>query len=295
MSHVITQSVGRGGVNRPDDVRVVQTLLNRHIQPPRRPLTVDGVISPNTITAIEAFQRQLLDTLHLTRPDGRVDPDGRTLAALAGNPIAIAVPTPAPPTATALPPTGAGAGLTEADFQRAAKALNCEVACIKAVSEVESAGGGFYPVSKRPKILFEAHHFSKQTGHRYDASHPDISSPRWNRALYKKGEAEYERLEKAMKLDRAAALKSASWGRFQLMGFNYELAGFASVDDFVTAMFESEGRQLDAFVNFLKNCNLDRCLREKRWADFAKGYNGPNYAQNRYDAKLRAAYEKYSK
>lgn len=192
-----------------------------------------------------------------------------------------------------LPKSGGGAKLCEADFQRAAQTLDCEVACIKAVNEVESGGSGFF-ASGRPKILFEAHCFSRLTQRRHDASHPDISSKTWNRALYKGGEKEYDRLEKAMALDREAALQSASWGRFQIMGFNHQKAGFSSVDAYVKANYDSEGKQLEAFVNFLKSSGLDRPLREKRWADFAKGYNGSGYAQNRYDEKLQAAYQRFA-
>ena len=72
-------SVGHGGLNRTDDVRLVQELLNRHMQPPQRPLVVDGVMSPRTIAAIEAFQRRVLNT---HRPDGRIQPGDRTMAAL---------------------------------------------------------------------------------------------------------------------------------------------------------------------------------------------------------------------
>ena len=75
----IVASVGRGGLNRTDDVRLVQELLNRHLQPAQRPLVVDGVMSPRTIAAIEAFQRHVV-TMH--RPEGRIDPGDRTIAAL---------------------------------------------------------------------------------------------------------------------------------------------------------------------------------------------------------------------
>lgn len=36
-------------------------------------------------------------------------------------------------------------------------------------------------------------------------------------------------------------------------------------------------------------------LQRKDWAGFARGYNGPGYAKNRYDIKLANAYKKYSK
>jgi peptidoglycan hydrolase-like protein with peptidoglycan-binding domain len=75
----IVASVGYGGLNRTDDVRLVQALLNRHMQPPQRPLVVDGMMSPRTIAAIEAFQRRVLN---MHRPDGRIQPGDATMVAL---------------------------------------------------------------------------------------------------------------------------------------------------------------------------------------------------------------------
>jgi hypothetical protein len=49
------------------------------MQPPQRPLVVDGVMSPRTIAAIEAFQRRVLN---IHRPDGRIQPGDRIMAAL---------------------------------------------------------------------------------------------------------------------------------------------------------------------------------------------------------------------
>ena len=190
-------------------------------------------------------------------------------------------------------PMTADRELKASNFTRAAGALNCEEACIKAVADVESRGSGFLG-SNRPKILFEAHIFSKRTHHLHDKSHSEISSKTWNKSLYTGGEKEFSRLEAAMLLDAEAALESASWGRFQIMGFNHSACGYKSVIGFVRAMYESEGKQLDAFVKFLQSQKLAAALREKRWADFARSYNGPGYATNKYDEKLKAAYEKFS-
>jgi hypothetical protein len=77
----IGASVGRGGANLPDDVRIVQTLLNVRLTTSASPLVVDGVCSPPTISAIESVQSSFL---HFQNPDGRVDPDGATLRFLAG-------------------------------------------------------------------------------------------------------------------------------------------------------------------------------------------------------------------
>lgn len=184
--------------------------------------------------------------------------------------------------------------LLQVDYFSAAQEIGCEPAAIYAVREVETSGNGFYP-SGRPVILFEAQIFSMLTGHQYDFTHPNISSPTWNRALYFGGEREYERLEAAKQLNEEAALKSASWGLFQIMGMNHRACGFPDVFSFVAAMSESEAKQLMAFVHFIKANQLDDELRDKRWTDFAKVYNGPGYAQNAYDVKLAQSYDKYSK
>lgn len=189
--------------------------------------------------------------------------------------------------------------LTDADFARAAKELGCEEAAIRAVAEVESAGKGFLPCGI-PVILFEAHIFSKETGGRFDKSYPQISSPKWNRKLYatgkdwvERGRKEAQRLELASSLDRTAALKSASYGRFQIMGFNYNLCGHKTLQSFINAMWRDEGSQLDAFVAFIKTRQLDKYLRSRNWDAFAAAYNGRDYKVNRYDTKLEDAYKKH--
>lgn len=181
--------------------------------------------------------------------------------------------------------------INEEDFARAAIALGVRIPEIKTVSEVEAPSGGFLP-SGLPTILFERHQFSKRTGGRFDASNPDVSNKK--PGGYKGGQSEHLRLDEAAQLDRQAALESASWGKFQIMGFNHVAAGHPTLQGFVNAMFSSEGEQLDAFVNIIKSWGLADELREHRWADFAFRYNGANYAINKYDQKLATAYRKWS-
>ena len=185
--------------------------------------------------------------------------------------------------------TGNPAPLAAADFERAARAIGCAVAAVRAVCDVES-GGGFLP-DGRPRILFERHVFSRQTGRRFDAVHPNLS----NRSPggYRGGAAEYARLHAAIALDRAAALQSASWGAFQIMGFNHKAAGFADVEAFVAAMVSGSGAQLDAFVRFLQSAGLADELVRRDWPAFARGYNGPDHAKNRYATRLAAAYARH--
>jgi len=173
------------------------------------------------------------------------------------------------------------------DYEEAAAILGCEVAAIKAVAEVESSGSGFLE-DGRPKILFEAHIFSRLTDHKYDKSDPDISSFSWNRSLYTKDE--HKRLEKACAINRSYGLQSASWGKFQIMGFNYSLCGFSRLQDFINAMYKSEKEQLKAFCEFIKTQKLERFLKEKDWGGFALRYNGKSYKENKYDEKLEKEY-----
>lgn len=182
--------------------------------------------------------------------------------------------------------------LTEADYKKAAEIIGCDVATIKAVAKVESNGGGFNSDSS-PKILFEGHWFHRLTKGKYtNLINRNISYPKWIRKFYK--ENQHKRLQKAVLLDRDAALKSASWGKFQIMGFNYDKCGFATIQEFINAMYKSEGAQLNAFVNFIISRNLDDELRNKDWARFAYYYNGTGFAKNKYDTKLANAYLQYS-
>ncbi|WP_443477929.1 N-acetylmuramidase domain-containing protein [Novosphingobium aerophilum] len=185
---------------------------------------------------------------------------------------------------------GNSAPLSAADYEAAAKKIGCSVAAIRAVSQVESAGGGFL-ADGRPKILFERHIFHKLTKGNYTAAHSDISWPK--RGGYVGGAGEYPRLRQAIALDRKAALQSASWGRFQIMGFNYASSGYADVEAFVKAMVDGEAGQLDAFVGFIRKNRLDDELIRLDWAGFARGYNGPDYAANDYHNKMRRAYESF--
>jgi hypothetical protein len=120
--------------------------------------------------------------------------------------------------------TGNPEPLLDADFERAAKSIDCTVAAVRAVNEVESRGGFF--ADGWPKILFQRRIFSRMTKRRFNGANPAIADPSSGGSV---GDpAEYERLAKAIALDRAAALQSASWGAFQIMGFNHRASGFAA-------------------------------------------------------------------
>lgn len=182
--------------------------------------------------------------------------------------------------------------LTEQDYINAAKELGCEVAAIKAVDDVESRGSGFLP-SGEPKILFERHRFYKYTNGGYAVSHPDLCNK--TPGGYGKESEQHSKLQRAALLNREAALMSCSWGKFQVMGDNWQKLGYNTLQQFVNKMYESEAGQLDAFVRYIKAFGLQNYLKNKNWTAFAKGYNGPGYKANNYDVKMQAAYNNYSK
>ena len=66
-------------------------------------------------------------------------------------------------------------GITDEDYDEAAKTLGVEVAVVKAVSTVETAGESF-DIAGRPRILFERHYFHRLTAGAYDTHHARISA-----------------------------------------------------------------------------------------------------------------------
>lgn len=186
--------------------------------------------------------------------------------------------------------------MTNKSFKTASKILFCEEEVVRAVAKIESNGGGFN-ADGTPKTLFEGHWFHKLTNGKYTGvwKYRSISYPRWTRIWYGKQKAEKKRLSLACSLDREAALKSASWGAFQIMGFNHKLCGFSNVQDFVNAMYKSEEAQLLAFINYIKSRNLGKYLREKDFDKFAYYYNGKSYKKNRYAKKMQIAYLQFKK
>lgn len=185
---------------------------------------------------------------------------------------------------------GKGAPATRDGIISVLDALDLKIPELLSVITVETSGCGYFS-DRRPVILFERHIFSKRTAGRFDAAYPEISNPK--PGGYAFGIDEYARLEKAAALDRNAALMSASWGIGQVMGFNYSLAGYADVESMVEAAMSSEDSQLEAMSNYLIGMRLNRALAVHDWTGFARAYNGPDFAKNRYDIRLAGAYQRF--
>lgn len=191
------------------------------------------------------------------------------------------------------------AKITRSDIISSAKFLGVEPATLKAVIDVEARSSGFGD-DGRPTILFERHKMWKYLGEanyltkrdQLSVLFPDICH---DDAGSYNTRGQYEKLAVAAVLHWDAAHKSCSWGLGQVMGFNFASLGYKTLKEFVDAMHESEGKQLDAMCRYIKVNNLVDELQRHDWAGFAKGYNGKDYAINKYDTKLAAAYVKAKK
>ena len=80
----ITASVGPSGINRPEDVFIVQSLLNARLPKPHSFLAVTGTLDVGTVLAIQAYQAVILNQ---NPPSGQVDPGSATFYSLAARPL----------------------------------------------------------------------------------------------------------------------------------------------------------------------------------------------------------------
>lgn len=191
--------------------------------------------------------------------------------------------------------------LTNEMIKDLANRLGIEPALLKAVQLVEAAGRDGFLSDGRPQILFEGHIMYKEFHKKFPDRDLDylckrfstVFYPKWDKSKYFGGLREYKRLELAKEIDEECALKATSWGMFQIMGFNHNLCGCKDVFDLVHKMSESHEKQLELMYYFMNNSGCLKELKEKDWAGFAKKYNGPGYAQNAYDQKLRNTYENF--
>lgn len=204
----------------------------------------------------------------------------------------------------ARPAAGAGGGgrrnLTDADFARAAQRLSPKVdpVLVKALAEKESGGKSGFGPDGRVVIAFEGHKFRKYTNRIYDGSHPKLSYPytrsgwraKW--VVNNRDQATaWRSLKAAMALDHDAALKSTSFGAFQVLGENYRDCGYADVDSFVNLMKSGDAGQLEAFVLFCKaKSGLVSAMERKDFQAIGTRYNGS--AQENYDTGLRRIYDR---
>jgi hypothetical protein len=184
--------------------------------------------------------------------------------------------------------------ITWTDANAAAKLLGADVARIEMLRLTESGPYGSFDSQGRPTILFERHKFRSFTDGQYDARFPEISNSK-SGGYSSPGKPhhvwQWEKLRAALRLEPEAAIKSCSWGLFQVMGFHWKALGYESALDMARRMAVGEGAQLDALVRFLLVNRLDDELRACKPGDarscrpLAAAYNGSGNVDE-YSTKL---------
>jgi len=209
--------------------------------------------------------------------------------------------------------------------------IDMQFPVLKAIIEIESGGRGHLE-DGRTKILFEGHKFwywlkeAKKSPEDYVKDNEDILYEKWTKKFYKGGPGEYLRLNRAMQIDKKAAVFATSWGLFQILGENltnnlksrinpeHEILNDDlysinidddrdNLNDFLEKQEKSERYHLLDFLAYIKTKKVDNKplisyvagnnADQFNWEKFAYGYNGPGYKTNKYDIKLKNAYNKY--
>lgn len=177
----------------------------------------------------------------------------------------------------------------------AAQQAGLEPAALLALVQVESGGQTSVAVNgqREPLIRFEGHYFDRALSGaaRERARKAGLASPIAGRIANPRAQAaRWTLLDRAIAINRPAALQSVSWGVGQVMGAHWRALGYSDIDAFVaTARSGLEG-QLDIMLGFIERNGLSDLLARRDWAGFARRYNGPGYRRNRYDTKLAAAH-----
>ena len=188
---------------------------------------------------------------------------------------------------------GAAARLDTVDIPRMAARINVPEDRVHAIDETESLGSGFDKLG-RPKMLFEPHMFYRllSGADRDKAVAAGLAYPKWKKDYPADS---YPRMMKAMAINRDAALKAASWGRYQCLGDHFAMLGYSSVDRMVQAFMDDEEDHLEGFVTFIINSGVDDDLRAGRYDVFFRVYNGPAYVQNGYPQAFKINLAKWAK
>ncbi|HEV7274722.1 MAG TPA: N-acetylmuramidase domain-containing protein [Devosiaceae bacterium] len=181
-----------------------------------------------------------------------------------------------------------------AGIRSEAKRLGLEWQALAAVAEVESGGrplwDGLCP------IRIEGHYFDKRLSGalRARAREEGLAHPKSGMVKNPRTMAgRYEMLKRMMDIDGVAALESCSWGLGQVMGAHWSALKYMSADDLAEEAKGSVSGQIRLMGRFIEGSGLKPLLKARDWVEFARRYNGPGHAKNKYAPKMAAAYDRF--
>lgn len=187
---------------------------------------------------------------------------------------------------------------SQARISRLAEDFEIEPAALMAIVEVESGGRFFAKVDgrKEPLIRFEGHYFDRllPASSRERAVKLGLASPKAGKIANPRRQVDrWKLLNRAIKINRTAALSSCSWGVGQVMGDHWKWLGYGSVDALVEQARSGVAGQIELMARYIDKAGLIKALQDRDWASFARHYNGPAFAKYGYDKKMAAAFERH--
>ncbi|WP_101208406.1 N-acetylmuramidase domain-containing protein [Pseudomonas sp. 43NM1] len=192
--------------------------------------------------------------------------------------------------------------VTKEHFELLAAQLGVEREVLRAIAVAETGDKvpfkEYVAGKQHATILYERHYMYRllnlkgYTNVQLDemaVSEPKIVHRYQSGYSYGSEQAQYERLVRASEIDKEVAIKSCSWGKFQVMG-EYFARLYKSSDELVEAQNYCALQHLQYFKIFLtKEKNMLEPMRQKNWLTIAKKYNGEN--QIGYDINISNAYD----
>lgn len=183
-------------------------------------------------------------------------------------------------------------------IDQVAKQNNIESAALQACAFKESAGRAFWTVGGKqvPAIRFEGHYFYralKNTPKKLQAARAaGLADPRAGAVKNPNSwSGRYDMLQRAKKIDEAAALCAISMGLGQVMGANFAELGYPTVQAMWKDCCDGVAGQVRVMVAFIRRHGLDKNLNAHDWNGFARTYNGPSYKRNHYARDLAKYYK----
>jgi len=197
---------------------------------------------------------------------------------------------------------------TEQEWLNAARALEwnghqCPPENLFAVRAVESGGAAFGPEG-RLLLSWETHVFSRNTGRRFEKSHPHLSTRKWvdyrklspsEKPRHPMGMSQADRwqvLAEAASLDFDAATAAGAYGMWQILGEGAPGMGFKDALHMIEVMYQGHEGQLDCLIRFCRWKGCLGALVTGDWATFERLYNGGGhkgaYARKLITAQLSA-------
>lgn len=101
----------------------------------------------------------------------------------------------------------------------------------------------------------------------------------------------YAMLAQGKTIDLTAAISSCSWGVGQVMGSHWKVLGFKSAEEFEKMAQSGFSGQLAIMFAFMDKSGIIPALRRLDWSAVARIWNGPKYAANKYDVKMKSEFE----